>query len=102
METSKVANEEDELLDPGLINASKSFCKIKIINIEKSSTKFLGFLFKFNLGLEICYYLVINEDIISSNRIKTNDLINISYDNELKNLNIIFDIKKELLKVLLV
>ena len=95
METSKVDNEEDVLLDPRLINESKSLCKIKI---EKSSIKFLGFLFKFNLGLEICYYLVINEDIISSNRIKTNDLINISYDNELKNLNIIFDIKKRIIK----
>ena len=94
MEDKQNNSEQDMLNEPRLLKIIKSLCKINIIKLENSSTTLSGFLFKFPIEQELFYCLVFDEDIISNHKIKNNDIINISYDNELKNLNIKLDAKK--------
>ena len=98
MEISKNNPAENNSLNPELLKISKSICKIKILNKENLLPTFSGFLFKFHVDQEFFYCLVICKDIISANILKRNDIICISYDNELKKLNINFDNKKRYIK----
>ena len=68
-------------IDPSIVDALKSLCKIWIPSINRVSS---GFLIKFVKNQEYFFCLVTNEHVISKEMIEQQETIIISYDNESK------------------
>ena len=95
-----IQNENDTLeeeIDPNILKISKSICKIKIetqLGIISSS----GFVLKFYIDQELFYCIISNHHEITDNMINNNNIIHLSYDNNLKSINFKLDKKKRYIK----
>ena len=86
-----------EILDPCLLNVSKSVCKIRIDTILGSFGG-SGFFLKFLINGKFYYWLVTNEHVITKEMINNKKTINVSYNIESKSLNIKLEMSERYIK----
>ena len=87
-----------EKIDPYISNVSRSICKIKIETILGRIIG-TGFLLTFDIDKEMFYCLISNEHVMKNDIIQNNNnIIFISYDNELKHADIKLGSKKRYIK----
>ena len=86
-----------EILDPNLLNVSKSVCKIRI-DTNQGSFGGSGFFLKFLINGKFYYWLVTNEHVITKEMINNKYIVNVSYNIESKNINIKLDQNERYIK----
>ena len=92
----KIQNENDTLeeeIDPNILKISKSICKIKI-ETQSGIISSSGFLLKFYIEQELFNCIISNSHEITDDMINNNNIIHLSYDNNLKSINFKLDKKK--------
>ncbi len=92
-EMTKDKNKFEEQ-DPCFLSISKSICKIKT-SIELG----LGFLFKYLIDDKYFYFLISNENLIKKEMIDKNELIEILFDYDFKNIKIKLDKSERYIKI---
>jgi len=95
-----IQNENDTLeeeIDPNILKISKSICKIKI-EIQSGIISSSGFFLKFYIEQELFYCIIFNNHEITDDMINNNNIIHLSYDNNLKSINFKLDKKKRYIK----
>ena len=92
-----IKNSSFEKIDRNISNISKFICKIKI-KTPKGTIYGTGFLLRFYIEQEVFYCLISNEHVISKEIINNKNNVDISYDNEIKSVNIKLDSNKRYIK----
>ena len=91
--TKNINNELDEQ-EPCFLSISRSICKIKA-SVELG----LGFLLKYFIDDKYFYFLISNENVIKKEMIDKNEIIEILFDYDFKNIKIKLDKSERYIKI---